>query len=132
MVQMLLPNNDAIFKDDNSPIHTATSVQFWFEEHEDALQQLPWSAQSPDSNAVEQLWSILDSRVRSRILPPSTSQATRERRAVQYSSKHYSELNMSLFQEGYQLYYRQMVTQLRIHKEMHTFHNRLHYFVQPL
>jgi len=46
MVQML-PNND-IFQDDSSPIHTARSVQSWLEEHEDALQHLPWPAQSPD------------------------------------------------------------------------------------
>jgi len=33
--QLLFPNNDANFQDDNSPIHTARSVQSWFEEHED-------------------------------------------------------------------------------------------------
>ena len=27
MVQMLFPNNDATFQEDNSPIHTARSVQ---------------------------------------------------------------------------------------------------------
>jgi len=37
-----LPNNDEIFQDDHSPIHTAGSVEFWFEEHEDAFQHLPW------------------------------------------------------------------------------------------
>jgi hypothetical protein len=35
MVQILFPNNDAVFQDDNSPMNTARSVQFWFEEHED-------------------------------------------------------------------------------------------------
>jgi hypothetical protein len=44
MVHMLIPNNDAIIRDDNSPIHTASSVQSRFEEHEDALQHLPWPA----------------------------------------------------------------------------------------
>jgi len=29
MVQLLLPNNDAVFFKDNSPIHTARSVQSW-------------------------------------------------------------------------------------------------------
>jgi hypothetical protein len=29
MVQLLFPNNDAIFQDGNSPIHTARSVQSW-------------------------------------------------------------------------------------------------------
>ena len=69
MVQML-PNNDAIFQDDNSPKHTARSVQSWLEEHEDALQQLPWPAQSPDLNIIEPLWSGLESTVRIRFPPP--------------------------------------------------------------
>jgi hypothetical protein len=41
---MLIPNNDAIIQDDNSPIHTARIVQSRFEKHEDALQHLPWPA----------------------------------------------------------------------------------------
>ena len=69
MVQMF-PNNDAVFQDDSLPIHTARCVQSWFEEHEDALQHLPWPAQSPDLNIVKLLWSVLESRVRSRFPPP--------------------------------------------------------------
>ena len=74
MFQML-PNNDAIFQDDNSPIHTARSVQFWLEEHEDALQHLLWAAQSPDLN-IEPLWLGLESTVRIRFPPSIISQAT--------------------------------------------------------
>ena len=51
MVQMLCPNNDAIFQDDSSPKHTARSVQSWFQEHEDALQHLLWLAQSSSSSS---------------------------------------------------------------------------------
>jgi hypothetical protein len=40
LVQMF-PNNNAIFQGDNSPIHTARSVQSWFEVHENALHHLP-------------------------------------------------------------------------------------------
>ena len=45
MFQML-PNNDAIFQDDNSSVHAARSDQSWIEEREDALQQLPWTAET--------------------------------------------------------------------------------------
>ena len=53
VVQILFPNNDAIFQDANPPIHTTRSVQSWFEGHEDALQHVPWPAQSPDLNIIE-------------------------------------------------------------------------------
>jgi hypothetical protein len=68
---MMFPKNDTIFQNDNSPIHTVRSVQSWFEEHEDALQHLPWSAQLLGLNIIEPVWSVLDSRVRSRLPPPS-------------------------------------------------------------
>jgi len=38
----------------------------------------------------------------------------------------------SLFQEGYKLYYRKMVAQLRINREICIFHNFINYFVHPL
>jgi len=66
MVQVLFPNNCALFQDDDSPIHTDRSVQSWYEEHEDALQLLLWLAQSPTLNIIEPLWSVLESRMRSR------------------------------------------------------------------
>jgi len=37
VVQVLFPNKGAIFQDNDWPIHTARSVQSWFEEPEDAL-----------------------------------------------------------------------------------------------
>ena len=40
LVVHVFPNNDAVFQDDDSPIHMARSVQFWFQEHEDALHHL--------------------------------------------------------------------------------------------
>ena len=71
LVRILLTNNDAVLQDDSSPAHTARSVQSWSEEREDALQYLSWPAQSPDLNIIELLWSVLESGVRSRFLPPS-------------------------------------------------------------
>jgi hypothetical protein len=57
MIQTLFPNNDAVFQDDSALIHTAATVQSWFEEHEGELQHLPWPSQSP-------LRSVLETRVR--------------------------------------------------------------------
>ena len=71
MVQLLFLN-DAIFQDD-LPIHTARSVQSWFEEHENALQHL-WLAQSLKLNIIEPLWSVLESRERNRFPPSSLKQ----------------------------------------------------------
>jgi len=47
-VAQMFPNNDAVFQDDNLPKHTTRIVESWFQQHEDAHQQLPWPAQSPD------------------------------------------------------------------------------------
>jgi hypothetical protein len=41
MIRALFPNNDAAFQDDSASIHTAGTVQSWFEEHESELQHLP-------------------------------------------------------------------------------------------
>jgi hypothetical protein len=90
MVQMLLPNNDAILRMTIRP-NTQPQAFSRFEEHEDVSHQHPSPAQSPDSNIVVPLSSVLD-RMRTRILPPSISKANRERRAVQHSNRHYSQL----------------------------------------
>jgi hypothetical protein len=58
MIQTLFPNKDAGLQDDNVPIHTAGTVQSWFEEHEDELRRLPCPAYSPDLNIIEPLWSV--------------------------------------------------------------------------
>jgi hypothetical protein len=71
VVQMMFPKNDTIFQNENSPIHTARSVQSWFDEHEDALQHLPWQAQLLGLNIIKPVWSVLESRMRSRFPPPS-------------------------------------------------------------
>jgi len=72
MVQMLFPNDYAVFQDENLLIHASRSVHSWFEEHEDAVQHLPWPRKSPGLNIIEPLWFILESRVRSRFPPPSS------------------------------------------------------------
>jgi hypothetical protein len=53
MFQMLFPNMEAIFQGS-----TARSIQSWFEEHNDALQHLPWPAQLPKLNTIKPLVSF--------------------------------------------------------------------------
>jgi hypothetical protein len=55
MIQTLFPSNDAVFQDDNGPIHKTWTGQSWFEEHEGEFQHFPWSAQSPNLNITEPL-----------------------------------------------------------------------------
>jgi hypothetical protein len=55
MIQMLFPNNDAVFQDDNAHIHTAGTVQSWFEDREGEHQHVPWPTKSPDLNIIEPL-----------------------------------------------------------------------------
>jgi hypothetical protein len=52
------------------PIHTAGTVQLWFEKHEG--EHLPWLAQSPDLYNIEPLLSIFETRVRNRLPRPSS------------------------------------------------------------
>jgi hypothetical protein len=63
MIQTLFQNNDAVFQEDYTPIHTAGTVQSWFEEHESELQHLPLPAQSPFLNITELLWLVLEGRL---------------------------------------------------------------------
>jgi len=87
VVQVLFPNNDAIFQDD-SPIYTVRSVQSWFEEHEDALQHLPWPAQTPNLNIIKRLLSVLESRLRSRSPPLSLKQLQEEWYSMPLETTH--------------------------------------------
>jgi hypothetical protein len=73
MAQVLFSNSSAVFQDDNSPVHTARSVHSCFDEDEDSLQCLPWSAQSPNLNIIEPLLSVVENSVRSRFLPSSSA-----------------------------------------------------------
>ena len=52
-----------IFQEDNAPIHTAKIAKKWKEDNN--ITSLPWPAQSPDLNPIENLWNELDKKVRS-------------------------------------------------------------------
>jgi len=123
---VLCPNNGGIFQDDNSPIRTARRVLSWLEEHEyAALQHFLWLAQLPNLNIIEPLWSVLESRVRSRFPPSSLKQLEEEWYIIPLETIQNLQ---SQFQKGYKLRCRQMVAQLHINKEMRIFHSFSHYF----
>jgi hypothetical protein len=84
MIQTLYSNNDAVFKDDNAPIHTTGTLQSWFEEHEGELQHLSWPAQSPDLNITEPLWSVFENRVMNRFLPATFVKCGNQRWCCNY------------------------------------------------
>ena len=123
MVQVS-PNNDAIFQDD-SLIHTARSVQSWFEEDKDALQHLLWLAQSPTLNIIEPLWSVLESRVRSRFPPLSLKQVEEEWYSIPLET--IQNLDKSIPRRIQDVLW-SVVAQHHINKEICIFHGCFHYF----
>ncbi|GBM68683.1 hypothetical protein AVEN_9158-1 [Araneus ventricosus] len=58
------PMLTAVHWQDNERCHSARSVCAWFEVHQDEFTVLPWSANSPDLNPIENLWDHLDRVVR--------------------------------------------------------------------
>ncbi len=58
----LYGNGDFIFQQDLAPAYTAKCTKSWFNDH--GVTVLDWSANSPDLNPIENLWSIVKRKMR--------------------------------------------------------------------
>ena len=58
MAAELFSEGNAIFQDDNAPIHTTKIVSEQHEEHSGEVEHLIWLPQPPDFNIIENLWCI--------------------------------------------------------------------------
>ena len=58
-------NRPWIFQEDNAPCHVSARANEW--KRDNSIGSLPWLAQSPDYNIIENVWKTIKIRVQRRI-----------------------------------------------------------------
>ncbi len=62
--EQLFKDADFIFQQDLAPAHTAKSTKSWLNDH--GVGVLDWPANSPDLNPIDNLWSIVERKMRNK------------------------------------------------------------------
>ena len=79
------------YQHDNAPPHRARRIQQYLEQ--EAVQQLPWPAVSPDLNPIEHAWSALGRAVRKGPIRPTNLRELEDALVQQWVALRQRDLN---------------------------------------
>ena len=88
------PNN-YIFQDDNAPAHRSQVVKQWKEEN--MIITLPWPAQSPDLNPIENIWAELERKIRSYKVKPKNQSELFEALKTEWYNLNINYINRLIY-----------------------------------